>query len=56
MITKARSKREKADACEKYRRILKMPGLTDKEVDEMRKHLSLLARTICEHVWGKKFY
>ena len=30
--------------------------LTDKQIDQMRKHLGLLARTICEHVWKKKFY
>lgn len=40
----------------KYRQILRRPDLTSKEIDEMRKHLGLLARTICEHVWGKKFY
>jgi hypothetical protein len=56
MTTKLRNKRRKADVYEKYRRILKMPGLTDKKIDEMRKHLSLLTRTICEHVWRKKFY
>jgi len=51
-----RGKTKKVDIYEKYRRILKMPGLTNKEIDEMRKHLGLLAQTICEHVWGKKFY
>ena len=51
-----RGKKKKVDIYEKYRRILKTPGLTNKEIDEMRKHLGLLAQTICEHVWGKKFY
>jgi len=55
MKTRPRIKRKK-DIYEKYRRILKMPRLTHREIDEMRKHLGLLARTICEHVWGKKFY
>ena len=41
---------------EKYRRILKMPDLKNKEIEEMRKHLTLIAQTICEHVWKKKFY
>ena len=51
-----RGKKKKVDIYEKYRRILMMPDLTNKEIDEMRKHLGLLAQTICEHVWGKKFY
>ena len=51
-----RGKKKKVDIYEKYRRILKMPGLTNKEIDEMRKHLGLLAQTICEHIWKKKFY
>lgn len=49
-------KKSKSDINEKYRRILQMPDLTNKEIDEMRKHLGLLTQTICEHVWGKKFY
>lgn len=53
---KNKDKRRKSDIYEKYRRVLKMPNLTNKEIDEMRKHLSLFAQTICEHVWGKKFY
>ena len=51
-----KSNRRKADIYDKYRRILNRPELTKKEIDEMRKNLGLLARTICEHVWGKKFY
>jgi hypothetical protein len=35
---------------------LKRPGLTDQEIEAMRKHLILLAQTVCEHVWGKKFH
>jgi hypothetical protein len=41
---------------EKYQQLLKQPGLTVEEIEGMRKHIILLARTICEHVWGKKFY
>ncbi|GAI31226.1 unnamed protein product, partial [marine sediment metagenome] len=41
---------------EKYRHILKMSELKTKEIDSMRKNLSLLTRTICEYIWGKKFY
>ncbi len=51
-----RGKKRKVDIYENYRRILKMPGLTNQEIDEMRKRLCLLAQTTCEHVWGKKFY
>lgn len=40
---------------ELYRHILEMPKLPVTEIDEMRKHPKLLALTICEHVWGKKF-
>jgi len=53
---KARKRKRKRDIYSKYRRILRMPSLTNEEIDEMRKHLGLLARTICEHVWGEKFY
>jgi hypothetical protein len=41
---------------ELYRKVLRTPGLNDKEVDEMRQHVIRLARTLCEHVWGKRFY
>jgi len=44
------------DAYELYRRVLRMPDLTEREIREMRKHLTELARTICEHVWGERFY
>lgn len=56
MRDSTKNKRVKVDIYQKYRRILKMPSLTDKEIDEMRKHVGLLARTVCERVWGKKFY
>jgi hypothetical protein len=39
-----------------YRKVLGRPELTDREIDEMRKHVIRLAQTICEHVWGKRFY
>ncbi len=48
--------KKKVDIYKKYRRILNMRGLTNKEIDVMRKHLGLLAQTTSEHVWGKKFY
>ncbi len=51
-----RGKKRKGDIYEKYRSILKMPDLTNKEIDVMRKHLGLLAQTTYEHVWGRKFY
>jgi hypothetical protein len=41
---------------ELYRRVLGRPALTDREIEEMRKHLIRLAETLCEHVWGKNFY
>jgi len=39
-----------------YCKLVQKPHLSDQQVDEMRKHVSQLARTICEHVWGKRFY
>lgn len=39
-----------------YRKELNMPNLTEKEIDEMRKNIKLIAMTICEHVWKKKFH
>ena len=40
----------------KYRKILEKSELTDKEIDEIRHNMKLLAQTICEHVWKRKFY
>ena len=56
MSEKVKTKKAKTTVYDKYRVILDMPDLTDKQINQMRKHLGLLARTICEHVWGKKFY
>lgn len=55
-MTNSSKLRRRENIHDAYRRILEMPQLTDKEIDEMRKHVVLLAQTICEHVWGKKFY
>jgi len=55
-MTNRAPKKRKGDIYDKYRQILKMPDLTKKEIDEMRIHMTLLAQTICEHVWRKKFY
>ena len=50
-------KKGKPDIYERCRRILEIPDLPAKEIEEMRKHLGLLAQTICEHACGnKKFY
>ncbi|MHC4269537.1 MAG: hypothetical protein ACYSTS_13840 [Planctomycetota bacterium] len=51
-----RGNKKKVDIYEKYRCILNMRGLTNKEIDVMRKHLGLLAQTTCEHVWKRKLY
>ena len=53
---KAKAKKGKTDIYSKYRQILDVPDLTEKQIDQMRRHLGILARTICEHVWRKKFY
>lgn len=41
---------------DRYRELLKAHDLTKKEIDTIRRHVQRLARTICEHVWGKKFF
>ena len=56
MTNRAKNKRKKSDIYEKYRRTLRRPDLTNEEIDEMRKNLNLLARSICEHAWGKVFH
>lgn len=56
MSNMPRKKKRKSDIYEKYRQILERPDLTKREIDKMRKHLGLFAQTICEYVWGKKFY
>lgn len=48
--------RKKVSVNDRYREILEKPNLSDKEIETMRQHLGLLARTICEHIWGKMFY
>lgn len=48
--------KKKKDIYDEYRKWLKNQNLTKKEIDEMRKHMILLAVTICEHVWKKKFH
>ena len=48
--------KRKEDIHDAYRRILERPQLTNEQIDEMREYVVLLAQTICEHVWGKKFY
>jgi len=50
------TKKRKFDIYDKYREILDMPDLTDKQIDQMRKHVGLFVQAICEHVWKKKFY
>jgi hypothetical protein len=56
MNKRHKTKRRKRDIYDKYRGILEISDLTEKQIDEVRKHLALLARTVCEHVWGRKFY
>ena len=53
---KRKAPQKKKDILNEYRRVLGKPNLSDKKVEEMRKNLRLIAQTICEHVWGEKFY
>jgi hypothetical protein len=54
MDNKNRDKRRR-DIYDRYRAALGKPGLS-KRIDQMREHVVRLARTICEHIWGKDFY
>lgn len=54
--TPPRREAEKTSTAEMYRRLLRMPTLKDFEVEEIRKNVQAIARAVCEHVWGKKFY
>ena len=52
----SRSRSGKKDIHDFYRDVLHMPDLTDREINEMRQNVIRLARAVCEHVWGKKFF
>jgi hypothetical protein len=57
MVTEvARGTERLAKFRERYRKTLERAVLTDQEINEMRSHMIRLAQTICEHVWGKRFY
>ena len=57
MISKhLRRKARHSKLYDNYRKLLRQPGLTAEQIEEMRKHVILLAHTVCEHVWGKKLY
>jgi hypothetical protein len=49
-------RKKKNDIYETYGQVLGMPNLTNSEIDECRRPIILLTQTICEHVWGQKFY
>ena len=54
MSCSSKNKRRKINIYEKYRHILKMPKLEDKEIDEMRKNLSLLVPNNLRAYLGKE--
>lgn len=41
---------------DRYRELLGRSEMTEREIDQMRANVVRIARTICEHVWGKSFY
>jgi len=41
---------------ERDRAVLPCPTLTDRQIDDLRTPVILLAQPLCEHLWGKKFY
>jgi hypothetical protein len=44
------------DVYSRYRTALRIPRLGRKKIVEIRQALQVIARAVCEHVWGKKFY
>lgn len=46
----------RVDIHERYRHLLRRPDLTNSQVEAIRRRVAEIARAICEHVWGKKFY
>lgn len=55
-MSKRTPRKKKNSIYDEYREVFEMPELTDRQIDEFRKPMILLAQTICEHVWGQKFY
>ena len=39
-----------------YRRLLQRPDLTDREPDELRRHVGRLTQALCEQISGKRFH
>lgn len=55
-MNKQKTKTKKEDIYIEYRKVLERPDLSKNEIEEMRNNLKIVASTICEHVWKKKFY
>jgi hypothetical protein len=53
---RAKSGMKSARMRDVYRKILQTRDLSDQEIDDVREHMIQLAQTLCEHVWGKRFY
>lgn len=51
-----KGKNKRKNIYDKYREILEMPNLSNSQIDNMREHLILFAKTICEYVWRNKYY
>jgi len=47
-------KKTKKDIYQKYRKVLKRPELSKKEIDEIRHNLQIIAKVICEYVWKNR--
>ena len=47
---------KRADVYAVYREALGDPKLTRAQIDAMRRNVQRLARAVCEHVWGTRFY
>ena len=56
MTAPRRKKPEQTDVYALYREALGGPRLTRAQIDAMRTNVQRLARAVCEHVWGKRFY
>ena len=55
-IMSKRANKRTLSIYDEYREAFEKSEFTDSEIEELRKPIILLAQTICEHVWGEKFY
>jgi hypothetical protein len=55
-MNKHQKNQKRRNIYDEYRRILNQVDLDDAEVEDIRENMKLLAQTVCEYIWKKKFY